>query len=245
MGLEYSTMERRQLLKGIGGIGTLAAVGGASFLLSGSAAATGGMDFGSASLSSDDGTVDHVAIFGDGRVEWDGFETEAKSFNIITEIGGDRLNNRVQINESGPHDLTASSWGGSNETFSGAGTSGYIESDIGYGSGENRNENSYWIIVAPKGDPSQANHPASDYGLPMSAVEAAKYEVGTDGKTNNYNIKVHTTYQWFDDTTGSGNLIFEKTFTSNITLTVTNEPQTASSSAPEEQEDNEEGVVAG
>lgn len=238
-------MERRNLLKTLGGIGTAAAVGGLSLFATSSASATGGSDFGSASLSSDDGTVDHVAIFGDGRVEWDGFEEVAQSFEIITEIGGDRLNSRQQINKSGPHDLTASSWGGANETFSGAGMSGYIESDIGYGSSENKAESVYWIIVAPNGNPSEADHPASDYGLPSSAVPASNYEVDQDGKTNNYNIKVHNTYRWYDTTDDSGNLIFEKTFTSNITLTVTNEPESATSSAPEEQEDNEEGVVAG
>lgn len=240
-------MNRRSILKAIGSIGAAGAAGGGALLaLSGSATATASQDFGSASLTSDDGTVDHVAIFGDSRVEWEGFESSAESFTIDIAIDGDRLSSPVQIHSAGPYDLTASSWGGDGERFSGAGTSGWIESDIGYDNGGGgRNPEKYWIIVAPGGDPTNANHPASGYGLPPSAVGASTYEVDQDGNTVTFGLDVESTYTWYPTTDGSGSPIFQKTFTSNITLTVNNVAASAEGGAPEDQQDNEEGVVAG
>lgn len=237
-------MERRTLIKTVGGIGAATTLGVPLLLSERGVAATATQNFGSASVTSDDGTVDHLAIFGDTRVEWRGFEQEARSFEIDIAVGGDRLDSPVHLQTSGPHNLTADSWGGSGERFSGPGTSGWIESDVGY-ENQRRAPDKYWIIVAPDGDPSRADHPASDYGLPSNAVPASTYEVDRDGASKSFTLTLRSTYRWFSGEDGGGDLVFEKTFAAHISLAVDNIQATAEVTAPEDQVDNEDGAVAG
>ena len=125
-------MERRNFMKTAGGIGVGALAGGLGLTtLTGGATATSSADYGNVMLSSDDGTVEYVAIFGSSTVTWDGFESDAVEFRIVNEA---RIPGEVgwtQLNDTGKIDLSQSTWGGDDEDFSGVGTSGTIETGTG------------------------------------------------------------------------------------------------------------------
>lgn len=220
---------------GVAGAGLTAMMGGAS--------ATGGTNFGSTSLESNDGTVEYVAIFGDSVVSWDGFDTPATQARIVNGASARKkgqsrgsLISRQNLNDTGKFDLSlGDSWGGAGETISTSdgGREGTIESDIGYGSGGNKNEEVYWEIV-DDGDSETLN----DYGLPQNPLSAAPFEVNSDGSSQDYVITIYTRYEWYDS---SDNLIFEKEFTSEISLTVNNQTASATgSSGPDD-----DGAVSG
>lgn len=234
-------MERRNFLRSLGGVAAASTLGGAALLSTNTAAAASGeLDYGTTSMVSDDGTLDHVGIFGDSHVEWEGFDTDALGFDVTVRAAGNRIDSPILLHETQVHDLTQSSWGGAGEKFSGAGTSGWIESDIGYDNNEELDESKYWLIVAPNGDPSNADHSASSYGLPTNAVDASRYTVSNDGNTNTYTIRLLTTYTWYADTTGDS-AIFSKEFPADIEVTVENRAADATASDGEK----EDGAVSG
>lgn len=220
-------MERRDYLKTAGGIGATTLLGGAGLLaLSGGAAATAEYDYNEVTVTSDDGTVDYVAIFGDSIVNWDGFDRPAKSFTVDSHVelqsgDGSTLWTGV-INESGPHDLTADSWGGDGETHTGTGTSGTIESDVGLDSDGNHDPSTDWAIV-------QASDYSDPYGLPANPAPASYLEVDGDGDSASFNVKLTTTYTWYANTDGSDS-IYSADFVANVPVTVENEQSTATSS---------------
>jgi hypothetical protein len=227
-------LERRKLLKRAGvSLATLTAAGAGLGTMMGGAVATGGSNFTKTSLTSNDGTVEYVAIFGDSVVNWDGFDEPATQARIVNGAsariqGNSRgsLISRQNLNDSGRFDLSlGSSWGGAGETISTSdgGREGTIESDIGYGSGGNKNEEVYWEIV----DDSDSES-LNDYGLPQNPLPAAPFEVSSDGSSQDYVISIYTRYEWYDS---SDTLIFEKEFTSDVPLTVTNEPESATGSS--------------
>jgi hypothetical protein len=152
--------------------------------------------------------VNYVVIFGDSRVEWDGFDQETNAFGLTIELTADQLPSRVTLYPEQTFDLTASSWGGSSERFSGSGTSGYIESDTGYDS-SGRNPEIYCIVAAEGGNKSNADHPASDYGLSQNVADAANFEVDDDGSSESFNLKVRSTYAWYANSDGTDKNIRE------------------------------------
>lgn len=209
---------------------------GLTAMMSG-AAATGGTNFGSTSLTSNDGSIEYVAIFGDSVVNWDGFDTAATQARIVNGASARKKNtsqgsliSRQNLSGTGTFDLSqGDSWGGAGETISttDGGREGTIETDIGYGTGGNKNEEVYWEIV-DDGDSETLN----DYALPQNPLPAAPFEVDSDGSSQDYVITIYTRYEWYDS---SDNLIFEKEFTSEINLTVNNEPVSVTgSSGPDE-----------
>lgn len=68
-----TNLTRRKALGGIAAAGTLAIGGVGLVAQSGGARATGGGDYEEVTVTSDDGTVEYVAIYGASTVEWDGF----------------------------------------------------------------------------------------------------------------------------------------------------------------------------
>lgn len=237
-------LDRRRLLKGTGvSLASLAAAGAGISTLTGGAVATGGSNFGSTSLTSNDGTVEYVAIFGDSVVNWDGFDTAATQARIVNGASARKKNqsqgsliSRQNLNDTGKFDLSqGDSWGGAGEKISTSddGREGTIESDIGYGSGGNKNEEVYWEIV-DDGDSESLN----DYGLPQNPLPAAPFEVGSDGGSQDYVITIYTRYEWYDS---SDSLIFDEEFTSEIDLTVNNQ----SASATGQSGPDDDGAVSG
>lgn len=223
-----TTMNRRQILKGIGGGLTAATVGGASyFALSGSAAAfaQGGV-IGSTSVTSDDGSVEYVAVHGDTVVNWLGFDTPAQYFDIDIELevvqdwdGQSRTSK--QIHSTDLIDLDDDSWGNHDESLSGSGTRGTIETGIGLDEQGGHDPTIDWHVVGTDPD---------GYGLPSDPVPASRLDVDQDGRQRTFNLILRSTYTWYDS---SQNAIFEETFESTVTVDVTNiEAQASGSDGP-------------
>jgi hypothetical protein len=222
-------MKRRSVLKGLGGAATVGTIGGASFFaLSGSAAATvsGGL-IGSTAISSDDGSVDYVAVWGDAQIDWKGFDTPAQYFSIDIELEvvqdwDGQTRTTKQIHSTVLVDLDNDSWGNHDEDLSGSGTRGTIKSGIGRDSNGDHDPTIDWHIVGTDPD---------NYALPDDPVPASRLEVDQDGSERSFTLVMRSTYTWYDD---SENQIFEKTFSSDVDVDVENiESQATASDGPE------------
>lgn len=221
-------MERRNLLKTVGGIGATATIGGLGLLAAaGGASATGGADYEPVTVTSDDGTVDYVAIYGDSVVEWDGFESTAVEAQIVTEASVSGQSDWTLLYDTGRFDLSNDDWGGANEELSGPGTSGTIETAIGLDSDGNYDESTAWTIV---GDG------LNGYGLPQNSIDSSLLEADGDGDTANFTVTVRATYTWYDS---DGNELLSESFTSDVPVTVNNEERTTSGASG----DGESGAV--
>ena len=216
-------MERRNFMKTAGGIGVGALAGGLGLTtLTGGATATSSADYGNVMLSSDDGTVEYVAIFGSSTVTWDGFESDAVEFRIVNEA---RIPGEVgwtQLNDTGKIDLSQSTWGGDDEDFSGVGTSGTIESAIGLQSNGNHDPSTDWHVVG-----SQSTKDKDGYGLPQNRIDPSSFETDSDGETETFTIELRSTYTWYS---AGDSVEFEKPFTSSLDVEVENEARSASGS---------------
>lgn len=221
-------VQRRTLLKGAGVAGAAGLVGGGLFLGSSSATATAEQNYNEVSVSSDDGTVDYVAIYGDSVVTWDGFDTEAQTFKIVAEGRVKGETDWQTLNDTGTVNLDNDDWGGSGESLSGSGTSGEIRSDIGLDSNGQHDPTTDWHIVGSDPD---------GYGLPQNRLPASALEVDSDGGQYTFEVQVRNTYAWYDS---GGNEIHTESWTSTIPVSVTNEPATTNASSG----DGEDGAVA-
>lgn len=120
-------MERRSLLKTIGGIGAASAAGlGGMAALGGSAAAVSqGLNIGNSQVSNDDGDLSEVIVNLDHTVEWDGFDVGVDAISYtdvisITDGSGTDLG-AYTLYDGAPVDLTEivnGNWGGPGETGS-------------------------------------------------------------------------------------------------------------------------------
>lgn len=191
--------------------------------MSGGASATASVDYEDVTITSDDGTVQHVSIYGGSEVNWNGFERPAQSFTVESHVEiFDSNNNSLWsgvINESGPHDLNNESWGGEGETHTGVGTSGTITSDVGLRSNGNHNPDTDWAIV-------QAADYEDPYGLPTNPAPASYLEVDDDGSSGSFLVRLTTTYTWYANSDGTGKE-FSEDFEADVPVDVTNEPKSA------------------
>lgn len=212
---------------------------------SGSARAAAAQDYGSVTVTSDDGTVNYVALYGASKVEWDGFDSVAESFSVevtadLLDSDKNHLRGPYQFHPEKTFDLNEDSWGGNGETHTGPGTSGTIESDIGYGSSGNKAESVMWEVVAEDTDDDNLGEAAdpqglNEYALPQEAIPASALTTNTDGGSTWYNIRLYNTYTWYDS---GDNAIFSKEFTSDVAVEVVNEPAEVTGSSG-----GESGVV--
>jgi len=210
-------VQRRTILKGAG-VATVSGLVGAGVLFgSQTAAATASQDYGSVSITSDDGTVDYVAVYGDSVVEWDGFDTPATHVRIITE---GRIKSQVgwtQLNDTGKVDLSNDNWGGHDESLSGQGTHGTIKTGIGLDKNGNHDPQTDWHVVGSDPD---------GYGLPQNSLPANALEVTSDGGSETYTVQLRSTYIW----SGDNGEIYRKSWVSDVPTTVNNEPTDVDSS---------------
>lgn len=209
---------RRSLLKAAGAAGATGLVGASVFFGTQSATATASQNYNEVTITSDDGTVDYVAIYGDSVVEWDGFDTKATGFKILTEARVKNQTTWTQLNDTGTVDLSNSEWGGADESLSGPGTSGTIETGIGLDSNGSHDPGTDWHIVGSDPD---------GYGLPTNSLPTGALSVDQDGNSRTYTVQVRNTYVWYN----AGNEIHRRSWTSDIPVTVTNDPATTSASS--------------
>lgn len=226
-------MERRNLMKTIGGITGIATVGaGALTLTSTEARATASVNYGDVSVTSDDGTVEYVAIFGDSIVTWDGFDEPAEYARIVNEA---RIPGQVgwtDLNDTGLFELT-SSWGGADEdvTLQNGGRQGTIETGVGLdGEDGDHDPTTDWHVVGSDPD---------GYGLPQNSIDPAALTVDEDGATENFTLELRATYYWYGSFDPNDQL-FSESFTSTVDVTVSNEEATIGTQS----DDGEDGAVA-
>lgn len=177
-------MNRRALLKGLGGIGAVS-VGGAALVFSGSqSAVAANFTISNPSTAvSDDGTVNYVRLQASQRVEWDGFDSDvhyARYIDWVTTRPNDQ-NTTDKINDTISDSLDSWSgqgdsngWGGDDEYTSGIGKAGFVHAGID------------WNII---GDPN-ATDPAE--GGPRSIETPADrldlLAVDTDGDSKDSKV---------------------------------------------------------
>lgn len=240
-GQRPKTMERRTFMKGAGvTAGALAAGGIGITQLTGGARATANTDLGSASVTSDDGTVQHVSVYGDSVINWEGFENGIEAIRTITRVAVTNQNSnsvisKRDINDTGALDVTNGDWGGDGEsiTLENGGTSGTIKADVGLRSNGKHNPDTDWAII-------QASDHEDPYGLPTDPAPAAPLEVDTDGESQTYTVHLYSLYIWYRNADGTGEE-FRKEFESTFDLTVNNVGRNASGSTGP----GDDGVSAG
>lgn len=237
MAQDNSGLTRRTALKGLGGAAATVGVGGAALLATSGPAAAGGFDVQeTVEISSDDGSVEYVAIHGDSVIKWDGFDTEATHFGIditvdIQEVEDDALPKTVHT--TGPREITQD-WGGAGESSTGPGTSGTLRSDVGLkddnGDGDRHTHDpaTDWHIIGSDPD---------GYGLPQNSVDASLLNVGAGDDANadtteSFTVVMDSTYTWYSSADSSDD-IYSETFTTNIDVDVTNEGREATVSSGE------------
>lgn len=210
------TPSRRSVIKAIGGTAVAAGAGGAALLAASGPAAAAIQNYGSATVTSDDGTLDHVSIYGDSTVSWTGFENPADSVTIRIEARCLGANVGWQDLYETNVDLTAESWGGSGETHTGVGTSGELTQDIGLGANGDHDPATDWAIV-------QADGYSDPYGLPTNPLPASGFEVDGDGASDSYTIEMRSHYTWYAGESEE----FSKTFPADVGVTVNNRPRSS------------------
>lgn len=208
-------------MKTAGGIGVGALAGGLGLTtLTGGATATSNADYNGVTVTSDDGTVEYVAIYGKSRVDWEGFESDAIQFRIVNEarvVGSGA--GWIELNDTGRVDLSNDDWGNYDEDTSDPGTSGYIETGIGLDSNGDYDPTIDWHIVGSDPD---------GYGLPVNSIDPSLLETDSDGGTKNFTVEVRSTYIWYR---ASGAEEFREDFTSTVGVTVNNKERSASGSS--------------
>jgi hypothetical protein len=216
-------MERRTLLKGIGGAGATAAAGGISWiaLTGGAAAADTSLEGASpTAVTTDDGEIQYVAYGGRLRFEWDGLDSEAtygwyKAESRINNgdgwtawrshgAGSGKLGDDSGAYEEGE----TGGWGGSNDSNSGPGTEGFFQFKFG----------------SPYG---QKDYAISGNGSDVVAVNnqynTSQFEVDTDGGKQKTKVQIRKTCRVYDGEPGNGgNIIIEDADKAQFTVTVKN-----------------------
>lgn len=224
-------LTRRTALQGIAGAVGAATIGGVAFLASGPAAAAM-QEYGSATVTSDDGTINHVSIYGDSTVSWEGFENAADSVTIEVQARCLDADAGWRTLYTTTADLTDDSWGGSGESHTGVGTSGELSQDIGLDEDGEHDAESDWAIV-------QADGYEDAYGIPSneSALSASGFEVDGDGDSATYAVEMRSHYTWHDGESEE----FTETFPATVEVDLTNRPKDSESTDG----DGESGAVAG
>lgn len=225
-------MQRRTMLKGAG-LATGGLFAGGIALTQFSARAVATQNYGNASVSSDDGSVEYVAIYGDSRIDWTGFDTPAQYFSIdiqgaVLDSDGNQIHDWVDLYSTDLIDLDDENWGNYDDELSGSGTSGYIESGIGLDENGTHDPAVDWHVVGTDPD---------GYGLPQNSIPASALENDTEDSTEYYTVRLNSTYTWYD---ADENELFSEDWNSNVTVEVTNEPKDATA----EDGDGEDGATA-
>lgn len=234
-------MERRSLLKKVGGIGATAAVGGAGLLAtSGSAlAASSSLSITGSNVTNDDGDLTEVIVNLDHTATWDGFDIAVDAVeyrDVIKRMDGnggvisshvlrDELDTPVPLS-----DIKDGTWGGSDEDSTGPGTQGNVEAGI------------QWSVLHD--EPSNATYtpPAGsagdvqDFGMDNAEDDSTKkYKLKLTKKVQFYALDSSGSYTGINGNTyrlmgGDDGTLSETVSEGTFTVDVTNEAATADSS---------------
>lgn len=196
-------MERRSLLKTIGGIGTASVLGvGASVTAfsGGAVAASSSLNIGNAGVTNDDGDVTQVAVTIGHTAQWDGFDipVDAAAYrDVIKKVNGDgsiaashvlydNTDSPVLLSNWSSDGSGSDGWGGPDEHTSGPGTSGNVNAGID------------WVVLAE--DPSSAAKSVESPG-DIANFDLDNPSDGTDKSTTLRYVK--QVYFYTEDSSGS------------------------------------------
>jgi len=241
--VDTDTINRRNVLKGIGAVGAVGALGGVgTLLMSNSASATAGGSIDNPDpVTSDDGTVTYVAVHTTGRLTWDGFDRPARQARLISRVKYKRGGNvfaTYTIHDTGKIDLTTESWGGSGEEISltgdhKAGQSGYIASDVDWGIAQANRENVY----------------NDGYGLPSSPAPTDPLAAEGDGETQETRVMLESEYRLYAgngaELTGTSGYPDRPTFSEDFVVSVTNQSASTGSGGADAEGDTGDSAEVG
>jgi len=171
-------MQRRSMLKTIGGIGAASVLGSAGLLASTGSVAAASSDLtvsDPSTVTTDAGQLKWLAVTAELRTEWDGFDEDVHYARYIDKVtlrpNSDDLT--YEINDTFTDDFGdgksqgGDGWGGDGEYYSAAGTSGFVHVDIDWGICQANRDHLY----------------DSGYGLPANPAPVAPLEADSDGET--------------------------------------------------------------
>lgn len=179
------------------GIGTLAAGGAglAAFSGSGAAAESNIAVEDAPTVTTDDGTVEWVAVKLWVRTEWDGFDSDVHYVRYTDEVtiapnGADEtytINQTLSDDLDGGKSPGGEGWGGDDgyhggEHYSDAGKAGYIHADVDWGIIQRNRENTY----------------NQGYGLPNNPAPAETLFADDDGATNETLVRLDKQIRLYD-----------------------------------------------
>lgn len=237
-------MERRTLLKTVGGIGAASATGGVGLAaLSGSAmAASSDLSISNAgTVSTDDGDLSEVIVQLDHTVDWDGFDVGVDAISYTDSIsvvdGGGNNYGSAQIHDSGPvsvQEIADGNYGGPGENA----TIRAVDEDDS-SSGANAlsaevNADILWTVAKDSGAPTTRD---SVQTPAIFGKDIQDLDVGSDNSSKTYTVtyeKVITFYTEgtegnYNELTAEGT-VQSVTASGDFTVTVENEEATSSSS---------------
>ncbi|QKY16086.1 hypothetical protein [Halorubrum sp. CBA1229] len=240
-------MERRNLLKAIGGIAATASAGGAGVIaMSGGASAqtTSTLNIADAnSISNDDGDLSEVIVSLDHEISWDGFDVgvDAVAFenriSIVDGGGNDRSNGEYVLQKGDPVSvqlIADGGWGGSGET----GTIDAVDEDSS-SAGANAlagevNSDIQWTILADEGAPISQD---SIQDPAIIGQDIGDLDVNTDDSSTTYTITFKKIVRFYRENNNGGYVLLDNddgtvgksVATGNFDVTVTNEAASTTS----------------
>ncbi|AGN00303.1 hypothetical protein L593_01760 [Salinarchaeum sp. Harcht-Bsk1] len=212
MSTDIPRLDRRTVIKGVGGAGAAGVVGGLGlFALSGTvAAADTSLEASNPSaVTTDDGEIQYVAFGGRLRFEWDGLDEEATYgwYRVESRVntGGGWSNWRSHGSDYGE---LGANWGGSNDYTQDTGTDGIFQFKYGAPYGQQ----SYAIA----GSGSNLLDSANKYDVSV-------FEADSDGGTQETDVHIRMTCRVYDGEPGSGgSVLIEQADGATFTVTVNN-----------------------
>jgi len=214
-------MQRRSLLKTVGGIGAASAAGGLGvFVMMGNAAAADAELEGISpdAVTTDDGKVQYVSFGGRLRFEWDGLDSEATYGYYKTEtriwLGDGWSDWRSHGSKFGQ---LGADWGGGNDYTEETGTEGMFQFKFG----EEYGQQDY--AIAGTGE----DVIDSDDGV-QNPYDTSYFEADTDGGKEETGVQFRMTCAVYDGNPGNGgSRIVDDSGIADITVVVNNREASA------------------
>lgn len=253
-------MERRKLLKFMGGIGatSVLGIGGIAAFSSGAAASSSGLTINDANVTEDDGDVSKVGVFLNHSASWDGFDEPVHAVeyrdvlrvydNSGNQLGShvlrDGLNTPVLLENISTQGNSGDGWGGDGE-YADVDAADEDEDDshaeAGYLAGSVYADID-WTLIA---DPTAQNVNTPPQG---SVADTSTFGIDneTDDSTAKYTIELKKIVQFYTRDSSGGyqtdngksvalmggddGTVSKTEASGQFTLSVTNDPSTQSSS---------------
>ena len=206
------SIDRRSVLKGLGGAAVLGTVGTAAFAGSGAAQSSIDVSITGAEIKNDAGDVDWIGVEAEKTIKWDGFDVPvdyiAFKHEITIEDGGETEwhtlydnNHEIAHGSWKTPDPNLLNWSGENgsDGWGGAGeyVSEYTSSDDDLnGTKGTAHANIKWAVID---EGQEADDAERWYSVQEAAPWAERLSVDKDGKQTKHVLKWKTTLTYYTD----------------------------------------------